>query len=112
MQRVQTELSKAGWPEPVVADSGNGYHLLYRIDLPSDDGGLVKRVLAALAAQFNTPEVKIDEKVFNPARIVKLYGTKARKGDHTDERPHRWSKIIKMRDELQVVRKELLEAMA
>src|SRR5262245_206607 len=30
---IRTFLDDLGWTEPVVADSGNGYHLLYRIDL-------------------------------------------------------------------------------
>ncbi len=34
-------LAGLAWPAPILADSGNGYHLLYRIDLPADDGGLV-----------------------------------------------------------------------
>lgn len=34
---------KHGWPNPILADSGNGYHMIYRIDLPADDGGLVQR---------------------------------------------------------------------
>src|SRR5262249_10407498 len=29
-------LQEHGWPAPVSADSGNGAHLLYRIDLPND----------------------------------------------------------------------------
>ena len=36
-------LKERGWPEPVVADSGNGYHLLYRIDLPCDDGKVLEQ---------------------------------------------------------------------
>ncbi len=27
----------AGWPEPILADSGNGWHVLYRVDLPNDE---------------------------------------------------------------------------
>jgi len=41
VRQVFSWLQEQGWPEPVLADSGNGYHLLYRIDLPCDDGGLV-----------------------------------------------------------------------
>ena len=40
---IRDELSKRGWPEPIFADSGNGGHLLYQVDLPRDDGGLVER---------------------------------------------------------------------
>lgn len=89
-----------GMPEPVVADSGNGYHLLYPLDLPTDDGGFVQRLLTTLAGRFDTPAVSIDRAVFNPARIVKLYGTLARKGDHVPTwrgrpfRPHRTSRVL------------------
>ncbi len=91
---VRTFLDDNGWPEPFFTDSGNGYHLLYPIDLPPDDGGLVKRVLEALASKFDSDQVKIDRTVANPARVTKLYGTLSRKGDHTEERPHRRSRIL------------------
>src|SRR5262249_55082426 len=29
-------LAERGWPEPIFADSGNGAHLLYPIELPND----------------------------------------------------------------------------
>jgi hypothetical protein len=83
-----------GWPDPVFADSGNSYHLLYRIDQPRDDDGLVAALLKALAARFDTDTVKVDVSVFNPARICKLYGTWARKGENLPERPHRPSRIV------------------
>ncbi len=86
----------AGWPAPILADSGNGYHLLYRIDLPADDGGLTKRCLQALAARFDNAHVKIDQSVFNPSRICKLYGTQARKGDSTEDRPHRRAAVLEI----------------
>jgi hypothetical protein len=82
------------WPDPVCADSGNGYHLLYRIDLPANDGGLVERCLTSLAKRFDTEKVKIDQSVFNASRICKVYGTLSRKGDSTELRPHRPSRIL------------------
>lgn len=96
IMRVHEHLRDRDWPVPILADSGNGYHLLYLIDLPADDGGTVERILKALAARFDTPEVRIDQAVFNPARIVKLYGTMSRKGDDTPERPHRRSQIVEV----------------
>jgi hypothetical protein len=33
-KEVQQFLAERGWSEPIVADSGNGAHLLYLIDLP------------------------------------------------------------------------------
>ena len=52
-------LRDRGWPEPVAADSGNGYHLLIPADLPSGDDGIVKRVLETLAGRFDTDKAKI-----------------------------------------------------
>lgn len=93
---VREYLRGRGWPDPVLADSGNGFHLLYRVDLPADDGGLARRVLRALAARFDTDRVKIDQVVWNPARLCKLPGTWARKGDHTTDRPHRRARLVEV----------------
>lgn len=111
-ETIATALGEDGWPEPIIADSGNGAHLLYRIDLPTDDGGLVERCLRALADRFDDEAVTIDRKVFNLARICRLYGTTACKGDHTAERPHRRSRIVKVPSELLVVEKAKLDALA
>jgi hypothetical protein len=91
---VRDHLAGRGWPAPVFADSGNGYHLLYRVDVPAADGDEVRRLLNALADKFDTPRAKIDRSVFNPARICKLPGTLARKGDHTPARPHRRAIVL------------------
>jgi P4 family phage/plasmid primase-like protien len=110
---VREFLRDRGFPEPVLADSGNGYHLLYRIDLPADDGGLVKRFLKALHARFSTPEVKVDTTVHNPSRICKLYGTWARKGWNPPvERPHRLSKLLEGPAGVLPVPRTLLESVA
>jgi hypothetical protein len=94
--KVRDYLCGEGWPSPILGDSGNGYHLLYRIDLPAEDGGVVSRILNALAERLNTDAVKIDRTVFNPARIVKLPGTLARKGDNVPDRPHRRAKLLEV----------------
>jgi hypothetical protein len=87
IQAIRDYLRGLGWPEPILTDSGNGFHLLYRIDLPADDGGLVRGVVYALAAIFSTDRVDIDRKVHNRSRIAKLPGTWARKGTNSPERP-------------------------
>jgi hypothetical protein len=91
--RIRATLAAEGWPEAMLANSGNGGHLLYAVDLPRDDA-TVKQCLAALAARFDDDVVVIDQTVFNPARIWRLYGTLAAKGDSTPVRPHRMSQII------------------
>lgn len=83
-------------PQAIPAVSGNGAHLVLRFqDLPNDDESkeLVRQCLAAIAAKFNNKKVEIDQAVFNPARIWKVYGTTARKGDSVPTRPHRKSYI-------------------
>lgn len=89
-------LNGIGWPAPLVAESGNGMHLLYAIDLPNEDDAtaLVKAVLIALGERFDDAQTKVDRAVFNAARICKLYGTLANKGDHTAATPWRLSKLL------------------
>jgi hypothetical protein len=91
-------LTEQGWPEPVVGDSGNGAHLLYRVDLPNDRESLelVKGVLEALSFKFSDEVVEVDTTTCNAARIWKCYGTTARKGDDTGDRPHRRSKLLQV----------------
>ncbi len=103
-------LAEQGWPAGIKADSGNGSHLLYRIDLPANDCGLVKRCLDALADRFTTEFVDVDRKVGNASRICKVYGTLSRKGPHTEERPHRCSSIISIPATIEIVTKEMIEA--
>lgn len=88
-------LSERGYPKPLIADSGNGWHVLYRIDLPNDPraAALVKNVLQVLDGIFSDDAVMVDTANFNAARIWKLYGTVGRKGDNTRERPHRRAEI-------------------
>lgn len=112
IREVQDDLRVRGWPEPIECDSGNGYHLLYRIDLPTEDGGLVRQVLHVLGESHDRHEVKIDRKVFDPPRICKLPYTLACKGGHTPERPHRLACVVKMPAELQIVTQAQLEALA
>ncbi|MBP3954868.1 hypothetical protein J8F10_06175 [Gemmata sp. G18] len=109
---VRAFLRERGWPEPILADSGNGYHLLYRVELPAEDRGLVKRVLAALAVRFDSEHVTIDRSVFNAGQLCKFPGTLARKGDRTEDRPHRRAKLLEIPDPLVLVRRERIEGLA
>jgi hypothetical protein len=99
-----------GFPDPVRADSGNGAHLLYRIDLPNDEAAtaLVKACLMTLDALFSDERMNVDTANFNAARIWKLYGTVSRKGDNTPERPYRRSRILSAPESLEVVSIEML----
>ncbi len=111
-RKICLHLVHGGWPMPIVADSGNGAHLIFGVDLQVDDGGLVKRVLEKLSKEFSTPTLKVDEKVFNPARISKIYGTLTRKGENTAERPHRIACLLNAPETLTCVSREQLETFA
>lgn len=90
---VRKFLDGRGWPAPILADSGNGYHLLYRA--PGLDPAMNRRCLQALDMLFSGYfAAKVDTAVHNPSRIFKVYGTWARKGTSTDERPHRRASIV------------------
>ena len=52
-REIYDHLKSRGWPSPVVADGGNGYHLLYHVDLPCGDNGLFEKALAAVADRFD-----------------------------------------------------------
>ena len=114
IEKIKLFLSELGFKEPIVADSGNGFHLMYHIDIPTEDDGLLSACLNALAYKFNSDNVDVDVKVGNPARIWKLYGTLACKGEsvHRINRIHRMSKILSCPDELEVTPRECLEVLS
>jgi hypothetical protein len=103
IQRAQTIAQDmvTEWERPLLADSGNGAHLLYRIDLPNDQEALafVSGALAELDRRYSDSVVKVDVTAANAARIWKAYGTVARKGDSTPGRQHRISRILEVSDD-------------
>jgi hypothetical protein len=113
-ERIAAYLAEQGFPAPVRADSGNGAHLLYRVDLENDEAAtaLVKGALATLDALFSNEAVTVDTANHNAARIWKLYGTLSRKGDNTPERPHRRAKVLAVPDDIRMVPREYLQHLA
>lgn len=71
-------------------------------------GGLDRRY----ADQLAHLHLELDQVVFNPARLTKLYGTWARKGDNTADIPHRLSRIIALPEARTPVSRELLKRIA
>ena len=108
-KRIMQYLLERGWPDPVIGHSGNGTHLLYRIELSTERKNLLQDALKALNMLFSDSVIDVDMTTFNPGRICKLYGTVARKGASTEKRPHRMSKIKVVPDEIKTVPVELIE---
>lgn len=99
---VYNFLLSQGFNEPIVGKSGNGYHITIpcQIAATEESTSIIKKFIQVLSITFSDDKVDIDEKVFNLARICKLPGTQARKGENTIERPWRYSEIIKVPDEI------------
>jgi hypothetical protein len=110
---VRDYLRSRSWPEPMLCDSGNGSHLLYRVDLPNDEASrdLLRAILERLAKLFNTTTSTVDPTNYNASRVCKLYGSFARKAPHAEERPQRRSSILEVPAELVPVSLDLLAAL-
>ena len=114
MEKVFKYLESMGFNRPIMATSGNGWHLLYKIALAntSENKELVGNVLKTLNAYFGNDKAKVDKANSNAARVFKLYGTAAQKGNSTEDRPHRMSQIQWTPQEVMVNDKALLEKVA
>ena len=108
---VAAYLNSQSWPDPIVAMSGNGYYVLYRIDLPNsqESTSLVKAVLDGLASRFDSPDAHVDVSVANASRLVGLIGSTKVKGDPIPDRPHRVSKLVSAPEAVKVVSREQLK---
>jgi len=101
-RRLSNMLELEGWPRPLIGASGNGCHLEYAIQEPNTEfvRDEISKLLKCLNARFKGDGCEIDTTVFNAARIWRIPGTWARKGDSTATRPHRKSHVISKPDEL------------
>jgi hypothetical protein len=111
MRVARDYLLSEGTPPMVEADSGNGAHLLLPCDLPNnkDSARVVRGFLEFLSEKFSDAMVKVDRVNWNADRITKAYGTMARKGPDTPERPHRQSAILLLPKSTSPVCRDLLE---
>jgi hypothetical protein len=98
-KEIRNWMDEFGYPKPIFGDSGNGFHLLYRMQsidftLPLGENDDLRQLLHAIADHYDSSTVDIDRKVYNPARICKFPGTIAMKGNGEHNRPHRMSRIL------------------
>jgi len=112
--RTRDYFTENGWPQPIEIDSGNGAYLLYAIDFPNDEESrkLVTDCLTAANLLFGDDCVKIDTKMANAARIIRLPETKNIKGDSSNDRPHRYARVIAIPHAIHTVHKLLLQKLA
>lgn len=79
--KIKADLMAAGWPEPMVMDSGNGAYLFWAIDLAPALQTLVRAVIEALRKRYATAQLEIDVSSATHARIARVPGTENTKGD-------------------------------
>lgn len=91
-------LLSQGFNEPIVCMSGNGYHLVIPCKIANTDETkeIIHKFLLTLDLLFSDDKVEVDKKVANASRICKLYGATAKKGENTNERPWRQSRIVRV----------------
>jgi len=113
-KRILLFLKDRGWNDPVVCHSGNGTHLIYKIQLVNapERKQLLQKVLQTLNMLFDDAGMDIDLTTFNPSRVCKLYGTVARKGANSERRPHRMSRILSVPEKIEEIPLSLLESLA
>jgi biotin operon repressor len=97
-RRIANMLELEGWPRPWMNASGNGVHLLYRVQEPNNEfvRDEFAKFLKILHERFKDDSAKVDTMNFNAARIWRLPGTWARKGDDLPERPHRKAHLLEV----------------
>ena len=107
-------LKGQGFENIIAAVSGNGSHLLIPCALRNceETDELIGNFLSTLRVLFEDDVVEVDQKPKDPCRLCKIYGTMARKGANTKERPHRQSYIIKYPEEVKPNDKSYFEKVA
>lgn len=95
--QIDTFLRSRGFKQPVIAMSGNGIHMYYKISVRAnaESNDTIKHFYSALSAIFSDDRIKIDQAVSDPNRIAKLIGTSSPKGSaESTVRPQRQSRFV------------------
>jgi len=97
LQEILRYVHKRGFGEPYLDDSGNGYRLTLKVNLPTTNHTETTAKLQKFFEEFKGEFVFLDN-ISDLPRIIKVPGTWSLKGEDTPERPHRQSKLIQLGD--------------
>lgn len=92
-ESVEKFLTTMNFPKPILIDSGNGYHLLYKVHMKAsqENERMLKNCLIAIGEQVDTNTVKVDTVVYDRGRKLKLPGST----NNAEEVGYRTSEIVK-----------------
>ena len=96
MIEINSWIQIQGYQPPFIAMSGNGYHLLQRVNIPTTENLSTEDLSSKIESYFfnEVPGSDKMDKILDASRILKVPGTLSVKGHHTEERPHRLSYIV------------------
>lgn len=103
-------LKEKGFPDPILTDSGNGFHLLYSMNLPmtEESDRLLKAAVTAIGERVDNRDCKIDTVVADRGRKIKLPGSINNPGEETT----RMAFIVENPGELKAVTAEMIKNVA
>lgn len=104
---VQKAFDGLGFPRPIVSFTGNGWALIYKIDLEINENNekAIEEFYDAICAKWPS----VDIKVKNKARVTRFIGTKNEKGRNEEPREHRYSRFIKVPDQYNTLSIDLVK---
>jgi hypothetical protein len=116
-KKVMTWLAQQGVQNCILADSGNGYHVLIKLaPLAANEKNyeLLREVLAAVKHEFRAQAqtAEIDTSLAEPEQVIKAYGTTTRKSESTSGRPWQESKLLDVPKTIEPVKEDVLLAIA
>ena len=90
-------LRSQGYSDPYFDDSGNGFHVIQKVDMQVEHRSWLENQLKNYfkEVQKGTPYIKLDS-IFDLARVLKVPGTLSMKGTNTKNRPFRTAKILSL----------------
>ncbi len=108
---VMSYLSEIGFPAPIEVDSGNGFHLYYRIHLENttENRDLIHDFLKLLDNSFSCSKGTIGDECFDARRLSRMPGCWSRRGTASKERPYRMCRFMPHTPTPHLVSVELLK---
>jgi hypothetical protein len=97
VDKVVSFLKRRGLPKAALCDSGNGWHILLRVDLPNTLAmtDIVRRFLGAVSDAVGTAgTAKVDTGVYAAGQVIKAYGSINFKSIATPSRPNHHSLVV------------------